>query len=87
MIPLRLTAVAAHMAVTVWIFADTQAVPVNYARMTIADDELVFYGGRGGNNYRVMGRITEYAGLLVYHPLLLDLSSRHAYVTRLSEYD
>ena len=54
MIPLRLTAVAANpnMAVMTWIFADRQAVPVNYARMEIANEELIFFGRGRSNNYR-----------------------------------
>lgn len=101
MIPLRLTAVAANpdMAVMVWIFADDQAVPVNYGKMEIANEELVFFGRGGRNNYRqLMGQkademkgqafITEYAApasqLRVAHPLLQDLSRRYAYVTRLN---
>ena len=45
MIPLRLTAVTANsnMAVLVWIFADQQDTPVNYARMNIANEELIPY--------------------------------------------
>ena len=59
MIPLRLTAVAANpnMAVMVWIYAEHQAVPMNYAKMTIENDELSFWvDGRGnrGNNYRLL---------------------------------
>ena len=101
MIPLRLTAVAANpnMAVMVWIYADVQAAPVNYGKMEIANDELVFFGRGRSNNYRqLMGQkadelegqafITEYAAptnqLSVAHPLLQDLSSRYAYVTRLN---
>ena len=101
MIPLRLTAVAANpdMAVMVWIYADEQAVPANYAHETIADDELVFFGFGGSNNYRtLMGQranehqgqafITEYAGptrdLSVGHPLLFSLAQQHPYVTRLN---
>ena len=101
MIPLRLTAVAANpdMAVIVWIYADAQAVPVNYGKMEIANEELVFFGRGGSNNYRQLmsqkanelegqAFITEYAAptsrLRVAHPLLQDLSSRYAYVTRLN---
>ncbi len=101
MIPLRLTAVAANpdMAVMVWVYAQEQAVPANYAHETIANDELVFFGFGGTSNYRtLMGQkanqhqgqafITEYAGpsarLQVTHPLLRDLASRHPYVTRLN---
>ena len=59
MIPLRLTAVAANpdMAVMVWIYAEHQAVPMNYAKMAIENDELSFWvDGRGnrGNNYRLL---------------------------------
>ena len=101
MIPLRLTAVAANpdMAVLVWIFADQQATPVNYARMNIANEELIFFGQGGGHNYRqLMGDradeyggqafITEYAApsreLRIVHPLLRELRDRHPYVTRLN---
>lgn len=100
MIPLRLTAVAANqdMAVMAWFYADRQAVPVNYAEMTIADRELTFTVF-GTSNYRqLMGEradeyggqafITEYAAptreLVVSHPLLQDLGRRYAYVTRLN---
>ena len=101
MIPLRLTAVAANpdMAVMVWIYADRQAVPMNYAKMSIANDELTFFGWGQGNDYRrLMGTkadeyggqafITEYAAptseLRVTHPLLQQLAQRFAYVTRLN---
>ncbi len=100
MIPLRLTAVAANadMAVMVWIYADRQAVPVNYAEMTIEDEELSF-SAFGSSNYRqLMGEkaneyggqafITEFAGptreVTVTHPLLQELGRRYAYVTRLN---
>ncbi|MCI0395450.1 MAG: DUF2330 domain-containing protein [Chloroflexi bacterium] len=101
MIPLRLTAVAANpdMAVIVWIFAQSQAVPANYAHMEIADDELTFFYPFGGNDYRqLMGQranefdgqafITEYAGptsnFAFADPLLVDLASRFPYLTRLN---
>ena len=101
MIPLRLTAVAANpnMAVIVWIYADRQATPVNYARMNIANDELVFFGLSGRHNYRQLmsdradeyggqAFITEYAApsreLRIVHPLLRELRDRHPYVTRLN---
>ena len=101
MIPLRLTAVAANpdMAVIVWVYAQQQAVPANYAHETIANEELVFFGFGNRSNYRtLMGQkadahggqafITEYAGpaaqLQVAHPLLQDLARRHPYVTRLN---
>jgi hypothetical protein len=100
MIPLRLTAVAANpdMAVIVWIYADKQAVPTNYAHMEIADEDLTFFVF-GGSNYRqLMGDraneyggqafITEYAApsheLTVVHPLLQSLASRYPYLTRLN---
>jgi hypothetical protein len=100
MIPLRLTAVAANpdMAVIVWVYADTQAVPTNYAHMEIADEDLTFFTF-GGSNYRqLMGDradeyggqafITEYAApsheLTVVHPLLQTLGSRYPYLTRLN---
>ncbi|KAA3646185.1 MAG: DUF2330 domain-containing protein [Chloroflexi bacterium] len=100
MIPLRLTAVAANddMAVLTWFYADRQAVPVNFAHMEIADEELTFFTF-GGNNYRtLMGQradefggqafITEYAAptreLFVSDPYLADLHERFPYVTRLN---
>ena len=81
-----------------WFYADRQAVPVNYAEMTIADRELTFTVF-GTSNYRQLMRdradeyggqafITEYAApareLVVTHPLLQDLGRRYAYVTRLN---
>ena len=101
MIPLRLTAVAANpnMAVMVWIFADRQATPINYASMTIANDELIFFGRGASNNYRQLmsdkadqyggqAFITEYAApsreLTVVNPLLQHLRDRYPYVTRLN---
>ena len=101
MIPLRLTAVAANpdMAVMVWIFADRQATPVNYASVTIANDELIFFGQGASNNYRQLmsdkadqyggqAFITEYAApsreLAVVNPLLQHLRDRYPYVTRLN---
>ena len=87
------------MAVMTWIYADRQAVPINYAKMEIANEELIFFGRGGSNNYRQLmsqkadeyggqAFITEYAAptrdLVVVHPLLQDLSSRYAYVTRLN---
>ncbi len=100
MIPLRLTAVAANpdMAVMVWVYAEKQAVPVNYASMEIANEDLTFFSF-GGNNYRqLMGEvadefggqafITEFAApsreLTVVHPLLQALAERYPYVTRLN---
>lgn len=101
MIPLRLTAVAANqnMSVMTWFYADKQAMPVNYAKIDIADEELVFFGFGGSSNYRqLMGQkadefagqafITEYAAptreLVVSHPLLQQLGERYPYVTRLN---
>ena len=101
MIPLRLTAVAANpdMAVMVWIYAERQAIPANYAKMEIANEELTFFGRGQSNDYRrLMGTkadeyggqafITEYAApsreLRVTHPLLQQLAQRFAYVTRLN---
>ena len=101
MIPLRLTAVAANpdMAVMVWIYGDSQAKPVNYASIDIANEDLVFFGRGARSNYRQLmgekadefggkGFITEYAApaneLMVTHPLLRDLGIRHAYLTRLN---
>ena len=101
MIPLRLTAVAANpnMAVMVWIYANEQAVPANYAHESIDDRELVFASFFVGNNYRqLMGQkadehggqafITEYAApateLMVGHSLLRELASQYEYVTRLN---
>lgn len=101
MIPLRLTAVAANpnMAVMTWFYADSQATPVNFAKMDIADDELVFFSFGNGSNYRQLisdkadeanghAFLTEYAGptseLTVRHPLLQELGNDFAYVTRLN---
>jgi len=75
MIPLRLTAVAANpnMTVVTWVFADSQAYPVNYARPSIKDADIRSnFGMFGGTNYLTLvdetvdlydGRafITEYA--------------------------
>ncbi len=100
MIPLRLTAVAANpdMRVLTWIYAERQAIPVNYAHIEIPDDELTFFAF-GGNDYRsVMSTtvddyggqafVTEYAApaheLVVTHPLLQELAGSYAYLTRLS---
>ena len=49
MIPMRIAAVAAswEVEVMVWIYADRQAVPQNYARMEIADEELEFHHYEG----------------------------------------
>ena len=101
MIPLRLTAVAANpdMAVMVWIYAERQAIPANYAKMEIANEELTFFGRGQSNDYRRLmsakadeyggqAFITEYAAptreLRVTHPLLQQLAQRFAYVTRLN---
>ena len=101
MIPLRLTAVAANadMMVTVWIYADQQATPSNYASMNVRDEEMVFFDWTGRNNYRqLMGDkanqyggqafITEYAApsseLRITHPLLQQLRQQYPYVTRLN---
>jgi len=101
MIPLRLTAVAANqdMAVMVWIYADRQARPVNYAELAIPYKDLTFFGFGGNSNYRtLMGEradeyggqafITEYASptreLAVNHPLLQELRAKYPYVTRLN---
>ncbi len=100
MIPLRLTAVAANpdMAVLVWIYADRQAVPLNYAHMKIRDEEITFFTF-GGTNYRqLLGEranefggqafVTEYAAptreLAVSDPLLRELAREFPYVTRLN---
>ncbi|MDA1127498.1 MAG: DUF2330 domain-containing protein [Chloroflexi bacterium] len=100
MIPLRLTAVAANpdMAVMTWFYADSQAAPMNYAKMEIADEDLTL-SLFGRSNYRQLmsdradefgghAFITEYAAptqeLRVTHPLLRDLGNRYPYVTRLN---
>jgi len=54
MIPLRLTAVAANpnMTVLTWIFAEEQAVPVNYAHPVIYDADIRgSFGSFDGTNY------------------------------------
>ena len=101
MIPLRLTAVAANpnMSVMTWFYAQSQAVPVNYAKIEVADAELVFFGAGASNNYRQLisqkadefagqAFITEYASptheLAVVHPLLRELRDDYPYVTRLN---
>lgn len=75
MIPLRLTAVAANpnMTVLTWIFADAQAVPQNWARPTIDDEDIrgSFFSADGTNYLQLLdatvdlyeGRafVTEYA--------------------------
>ena len=100
MIPLRLTAVAANpdMAVLTWFFADSQAIPQNYAHMEIYDHEITFFSF-GSHNYRqLLGEranefgghafITEYAQpshqMTFNDPLLQELSGRFAYLTRLN---
>ena len=94
MIPLRLTAVAANqnMAVMLWIYADQQARPVNYAELAIPYQDLTFFGFGGSSNYRtLMGEradeygeqafVTEYAApthkLSVTHPLLQELKANY----------
>ena len=66
MIPLRLTAVAANpdMAVMVWIYAENQAMPVNYAEIHIPYEDLTFFSFGGSSNYRqLMGeRIDDFGG-------------------------
>lgn len=100
MIPLRLTAVAANpdMAVIIWVYADRQTVPLNFAHMQIPDEEITFFTF-GGNNYRqLLGEkaneyggqafITEFAAptqeLPLNDPLLQNLANKYAYVTRLN---
>lgn len=54
MIPIRLTAVAANpnMTVLTWIFAEEQAVPVNYAHPVIYDEDIRgSFGSFDGTNY------------------------------------
>ena len=101
MIQLRLTAVAANqnMAVMLWIYADQQARPVNYAELAIPYQDLTFFRFGGSSNYRtLMGEradeygeqafVTEYAApthkLSVTHPLLQELKANYPYVTRLN---
>ena len=54
MIQLRLTAVAANqdMAVMIWIYADQQARPVNYAELAIPYQDLTFFGFGCGSTAR-----------------------------------
>ncbi|HET9222571.1 MAG TPA: DUF2330 domain-containing protein, partial [Roseiflexaceae bacterium] len=98
MIPLRLTAVAANpdMAVVTWIFAKSQAEPENYAKMTIADDDIVFSPFSGNNYLSLVSQtadehngqafVTEFAGptkdLGATDPTLSTLLSQYPYVTR-----
>ncbi len=89
------------MAVLTWFFAEEQAVPVNYAHMDIPDDDLRFFFPGGGNNYRQLVRtkadafsgrafVTEYAGpsanFAFTDPLLIELSQKHNYLTRLNTF-
>lgn len=100
MIPLRLTAVAANpdMAVLTWIFADSQAIPKNYAHIEIPDEDITFFTF-GGHNYRQLlsdyanradgrGFVTEYAQptsqIAFNSPLLQELAQKHRYLTRLN---
>ena len=100
MIPLRLTAVAANpnMAVLVWFFGDAPAKPTNFAHMEIPDEDIIFWDF-GGNNYRSLvstyadrnngqAFVTEYAqptdAITFADPLLVDLASKHRYLTRLN---
>lgn len=101
-IPIRLTAVAAQdeMPVWVWIFAESQAVPDNFAHMEIATEELTF-STFGGNDYRFLvqdradaldGRafITEFAApsnsIELAHPYLQNAARQQPYLTRLATY-
>jgi hypothetical protein len=86
MIPIRLTAIAAveDMRVLTWVFADEQAVPMNYANPVILDESLRGnYNMDGGTNYHDLVNqtvdfyggqafITEYAqptiDLMALHP-------------------
>mgnify|MGYP000285675478 CR=1 FL=1 len=54
MIPIRLTAVAAqpNMNILTWIFAESQAVPENYAHITVEDEDIRGdFMSFGGTNY------------------------------------
>ena len=99
MIPIRLTAVAANpnMGIYVWIYANEQAIPENYAHMEIDNREITFFDF-GGNNYQQLVNlradanhgqafITEFAGptsqLQPQHPLLQQLGQNNRYLTRL----
>lgn len=99
MIPLRLTAVAANpnMGVYVWIFADEQAIPENYAHMEIDNREITVFDF-GGDSYQQLvsqradanngqAFITEFAGptsqFAFGNSVLQDLATSHPYVTRL----
>jgi hypothetical protein len=101
-IPLRLTAVAANpnMVVLTWVFADTQAVPTNYAHPSVRDIDIRFDYLTFNHNYESLlnqtvdlydGRafVTEYAQPtrlmpLPTDPLLAFLLGRYNYLTRLS---
>jgi len=99
MIPLRLTAVAANpdMRVLAFIYAEDQAVPVNYGHFRVPDNQIRFTFS--GNNYRHLvgdyadnfdGKafVTEYAQpteeLFVNDPYLVELQEEFTYMTRLS---
>jgi hypothetical protein len=76
MIPLRLTAVAANpnMTVITWIFADSQAYPVNYAHPTIDDANLRgSFGSFDGTNYLALVDLT------------VDLYQGRAFVTEYAQ--
>ena len=99
MVPIRLTAVAANpnMGIYIWIYANEQAIPENYAHMEIDNREITVFDF-GGNNYQQLinqradvnkgqAFITEYAGptsqFQPQNPLLQELGAKHPYVTRL----
>lgn len=102
MIPLRLTAVAAfpEMPIFVWILADEQAVPENYAHFEIATEEITF-SPFGLPDYPFLvqdradavggqGFITEFAGpansLDITNPYTSSQAEAQPYLTRLATY-
>ena len=47
----------------VWIYADKLATPTNYAKIDIANEELILFGRGGSNNYRqLMGDKADECG-------------------------
>ncbi len=102
MIPLQLTAVAAqpNMPIWVWIFGEHRAVPLNFAEMEIATEEITFFPF-GGQDYQFLVQeranaldghafITEYAQPVTpstfTHPWLAGEAEAAPYLTRLNTY-
>ncbi len=102
MIPLRMTPVGAdmNMQVVAWFFGSAQATPTNYTRIVVEDEDVNFFFPFGHNYWQVMqdqvdaenglAFVTEYAqptGTMAFtHPLLAQLDSDYAYLTRLNTF-